>query len=94
MNKNILLCLVLTTQGCTLSPQYIEPRTVIDNQHILMSGKSYQAYHFKDLFQDDQALQALLIEALKNNYDLQQALMNIGQQISLNYLLYLILFLK
>ncbi|WKX27352.1 TolC family protein [Tatumella ptyseos] len=77
MNKNILLCLVLTTQGCTLSPQYIQPRTVIDDQHILMSGKSYQAYHFKDLFQDDQALQALLIEALKNNYDLQQALMNI-----------------
>lgn len=77
MNKKILLSFILTISGCTLSPEYSQPKTVIDQPRILMSGRKFQEYHFKDLFQDDRYLQALLVEALKNNYDLMQAKINI-----------------
>lgn len=83
MKKKMLLLCIVMASGCTLSPRYLQPETVVDQPHTLRSGKLYQEYHFKDLFQNDQHLQAMLIKALKNNYDLQQARVRIQSAKSL-----------
>lgn len=80
MNKSILalVCLGILVGGCSLSPKYEQPKTNLPQDFgVEASKESISQTWWKDF--NDEYLNNIVEEALKNNYDLAVAMERVSQ---------------